>query len=520
MKNKKHQHVVPASIIKKFSNDVNDVNTYVANNISRFKFYKNKTTRTFAKKSAYKVIKKDFLDKNLFLVHINNILKPDDKDFCDGVIYSIHINEFKDSVNSYQFTGGESKEFIENYNKFKNLSDYEIRHLLEDSHCVLESSFGLVTQNWDLHRGESLTDEEYSTIIQFLSSNLLRPKSNYHKIEIKDPWYHYNGDIPLYEALNTAKFYDFILNYNYEKISLFDHLTTFNALSSLRFFEQSKKNENIKRLFSYINNNKYNKPKKNNVLLVNNTTNIDFILGDNLVYEYNNKNKIFDDLKKIIGNNFIKKPKKIQIGIIRPDLLIIITDSNVKCKSISLTVDNVKKINSLTVQMADEWLVVKKIEKRNSLIDINFLKKIEKYDYSSSYLKWFKLALEGKILNKGNINFKIINKKDLDKISQINNIAFNFSKIKNIMLLCGASNSYFNLSNNNILFDVESKYIAINAKNNFKIIIYDNDLINDFIKFEDLNTLLKLFDTMLGLKFSFEYNAIFIESKFYGNIIL
>lgn len=515
--NKKNQHVVPASIIKKFCNDVSSVNNYVTNNICRFKLYKNKIIGSFAKKSAYKVIKNDFLKKDLFLIDIKNILKPDDKKFCEGILYGVNINEFRAAVSSYQITGFESKEFMQNYNKLNNLDDYEIKHLLEDSHCEHEANFGMITKDWDIHMGENLSDDEYLIVINFLSSNLLRPKSNYQKIEIKEPCYSVNGEIPLYDALNTMKFYNFILTHDYEKISLFDHLKTFNALNSLKHFEISKRNENIKRLFSYVNNNKKTILDRKNVLFVRNKTNIDFILGDNLVCEYDNTHPVFNHLKFIFGKCYIKTPKKIQIGVIRPDLLIIVTDAKIKNNFLELSKNNVKKINSLTVKMADEWLVIKSIGRRNKLIDINFFKSIEKEDYSSRYLKWFKLSLQGVILNNDGIGFNIINKKQFNKIKPLADIAFNFSIIKTVMQKMNSTHSYLKINNGKLIVSHnKSNLIAINEKNNFKIIICDNELINDIHKFgsDDFHIMNNIFFTMLDLKITFKNNAIFMESRF------
>lgn len=468
------QHIVPVCLLKQFSKNEKYIITEIENLGKRLMSGK----INIQSKACYKIMSKDFQKNNSFKVYKNNIIHPKNKSFCERHLYSL------------------------NYLVDGQILPDEVKYFLEKHFGRFETEFGKFIKYWnDNEKNININffmNKYKKDIINFVLSNELRGKHFYKTNAVVESKERKNNDYITFDKL----FFSSFLTLNSSKIignlDPFERVEAINAvLQENKGFNREIKNDIIKKISVYENlDYKNNK----NLLLIQNTTELSFLLSDISTSIFYNTNKNFKYILELIGKDkFENLPNKITIMPIKPNLLAIVFDSECKVNYISCNNKNeIRKFNTLFYYRNNEWLLLYDVQlKRCEIIDEAYLKKIKFSNYLSNFANWYEFSYMKESYSNIDYGYYKINNNDYSEIRIIFKLLFNINEFTNKL----KENQCFNLDikGKSIKNCADSCVIVGRCGNEGKLLmIKEGKIFNTILKFNQSQ--LECFEHMLKIE--------------------
>lgn len=367
MKNSEHSrnHIVPAFIIKRFSVHQD----YILKNFNPQRI----KAQNPGSKSVLK-LEKNLID-NLVITEKEYIYSnPQSDEFIKKEIYFLNEN----IINAFKKSGSETvKEYFDDVKK----------ESLEKSYNPFEGEMSKIIDAIE-NRTFYFSDIDIDRILKYIESAHLRSMK----------FHNFNAFITPSNEMKEFLMVAFISKLKEEhnqdeSFSIIDNIIKMLIIKDffINFFDLKDAGDYFKdNSFLTIMNLIVNKikipiePQKGNLILIQNDSSIDFILGDNpvyTIYEPQNGSGSISFFNNIIECS--EKIKKLTVMILSPKYAFILIDNEI-FKNIITTKNSllVKKINSLSLYNADEWIVTSKIiSNKKEIIYDRFFKKIKIYDF-------------------------------------------------------------------------------------------------------------------------------------------
>lgn len=367
MKNSDHSrnHIVPAFIIKRFSVPQD----YILKNFNPQRI----KAQNPGSKSVLK-LEKNLID-NLIITEKEYIYSnPQSDEFIKKEIYFLNEN----IINTFKKSGSETvKEYFDDVKK----------ESLEKSYNPFEGEMSKIIDAIE-NRTFYFTDIDIDRILKYIESAHLRSMK----------FHNFNAFITPSNEMKEALMVAFISKLKEEhnqdeSFSIIDNIIKMLIIKDffINIFDLKdagdyfKDNSFLTLMNLIVNKTKIPiEPQKGNLILIQNDSSIDFILGDNpvyTIYEPQNGSGSISFFNNIIECS--EKIKKLTVMILSPKYAFILIDNEI-FKNIITTKNSllVKKINSLSLYNADEWIVTSKIiSNKKEIIYDRFLKKIKIYDF-------------------------------------------------------------------------------------------------------------------------------------------